>query len=121
MAARSIGLQARAAHLLGFDRIAAYAVGNHVTAMRSLKEEQWSGYWVWPRLGFDGAIPEATKLQLSPKFQSYNLLSQLMETEEGQGEWLLHGDDVAVRFDPRPDSASWKLFNRYTAKHAIKI
>jgi hypothetical protein len=121
LAVRSIAMQARAAGALGFDRLSTYAVGNRQTALSRLPEDRWAGYWVWPRIGFDGDIPEATRKLLPLKFQGFQRLSQLLETDEGEYQWMLHGEDVAVQFDPRPNSISWEIFSRYTSKHGIRI
>jgi hypothetical protein len=119
LAARSICTQARTAQALGFDRLSTYAVGNFQSASNPLKEERWSGYWVWPRLGFDGDIPAEVLPRLSPAFQHFRRVSQLMQTDGGRDEWH-RGDDIAVRFDLSARSASWQMLERYTTERGIR-
>jgi hypothetical protein len=121
LAARSIFTQARAAQALGFDRLSTYAVGNFQSASNPLKEERWSGYWVWPRLGFDGDIPADVVSRLSPPFQHFKRVSQLMQTEAGADEWHRQGDDIAVRFELAAGSVSWQLIERYTLERGIRV
>lgn len=121
LAARSIWTQARAAQALGFDRLSTYAVGNFQSASNPLKDERWSGYWVWPRLGFDGDIPGEVLPRLSPAFQHFRRVLQLMQTDAGRDEWHRHGDDIAVRFDLTAGSASWQMLERYTRERGIRV
>lgn len=121
LAVRSVATQARAAQSLGIRRISTYALGNFQMANRPSKDERWSGYWVWPRIGFNGEIPPEVRRKLSAPFSGCKTLSDLMQTDEGEAEWLLHGDDVAVRFDTAQGSTSWKILERYTSKRGIRI
>lgn len=121
LAGRSIAIQARAAHRIGVGRILTHAVGNFHTANHVEVEERWSGYWVWPRIGFDADIPAAIRPRLSAAFQGCRRLSELVATEAGEREWYLHGDSVHVEFDLTAGSSSWRTLERYTTKRDIRV
>jgi len=121
LAVRSIATQARAAQALGIQRLSTHAVGSYQLANRPNKDERWSGYWIWPRIGFDGEIPSNVRSKLSTFFQRCQTVSDLIWTEEGAAEWRLHGEDVALRFDTAEGSRSWKILERYTSKRGIRI
>lgn len=118
---RSITVQARAAQRIGVGRILAYAKGNCKTFAQTDKAEQWLGYWLWPRVGFDAYIPEAIRSRLSTGFQNCWRLSELIATEAGAYEWYLRGDSINVEFDLTPGSSSWQTLERYIARRAIEV
>lgn len=121
LAARSISIQARAAQALGFHRLSAYAMGNYDLASRSTREEVWNGYFVWPKLGFDGDVPEDVRAKLSPHLQKYETVLQLIQAPGGEKEWIRHGDDISVRFLLHPGSDSWQKLERYTEERGIRV
>lgn len=121
LAARSVAVQAHAAQRIGIGRLVTYAVGDYNTANFARREDRWSGYWVWPRIGFDADIPPSILPRLTPPFNGYKRLSELVATEEGEQEWYLHGDSVHVEFDLQPGSTSWKTLERYTSKRDIRV
>ena len=121
LAARSIFVQAKAAQALGIRHLSTFAVGNFQSANHPIKEERWSGYWVWPRLGFDAELPWDIKRLLEPKFQRCHRLSDLMNTVEGEQEWMVKGSDIYVKFDLLANSISWDLLSRYTSKRDIRV
>lgn len=121
LAARSFIVQARAAQELEIDAILASAKGDFQMATKANADERWAGYWVWPRLGFDGDIPVAALRRLSPRFQNLKRVSQLLASPEGEQEWLLHGSSIDVRFTPTAGSLSWQALNRYTTHRGIQI
>lgn len=121
LAARSIAVQASTAKNFGMGALSAYAMGNFQTANHPSKDERWSGYWVWPRLGFDGDIPVEIQQKLSGNLRHCKRLSDLMVSEAGREEWLRLGGDVEVRFDLSAGSISWQIFNRYTSERGIRM
>lgn len=121
LAGRSIAVQVQTARNIGVGKLVAYAEGNHQSANRLRKEERWSGYWVWPRMGFDADIPTPIKPLLKAPYRDMTRLSELMSSEEGQQEWYLHGDSLRVEFDLRAGSTSWKIHERYTSKRDIRV
>lgn len=71
------------------------------------------GYVVWPKLGFDGPIPEAVLGKLSPEFARLQNVQALIATPEGLAEWIAHGDSCRLTFDVRPGSMNLKNFIDY--------
>jgi hypothetical protein len=57
------------------------------------------GYYVWPRLGYDGTIPLNLRKDLPPEFKDYNLVSDFMKTKEGREWWREHGASFTGIFD----------------------
>ena len=51
---------------------------------------EW-GYYVLPRLGFDGPLPKEVQLQLPKPFQQFATLGKLFETSEGRDWWKQNG------------------------------
>lgn len=121
LAARSLSIQASAAQALGIPRISARAVGDFQTAQASHAQERSAGYWVWPRLGFDGPIPLGTQLQLPDSLKHCQLVSELLATDRGLEFWYRYGETVGVRFDTTLGSGSWKTLSLYKAKRDIRI
>jgi len=54
---------------------------------------EW-GYYVLPRLGFDGPIPKEIQSQLPKEFQKTTTLGQLFETIEGRSWWKQNGQTL---------------------------
>lgn len=118
---RSIALQARAAQALGVGHLATFAVGDFSTASNPRKEDRWSGYIVWPKIGFDADIPADMLHRLPAAQAAARRLSDLMASSEGQDWWLRNGSDIAVRFDLASGSVSWRLLERYTSERGIRV
>lgn len=121
LAARSITVQARAAKDLKFSRLSAYAEGDVTTATATNPNERWSGYYVWPRLGFNAAIPEDVLGKLPQGLWHATTLAHLMETPAGQNFWYEHGHGISVDFDLTADSISWQTLMCYTTEKQIGI
>ncbi|MGF6774874.1 hypothetical protein [Paraburkholderia sp. GAS334] len=100
-------------------RIEAWAVGN----IRSFYDSKYPmrGYYVWPSMGFDAAIPATVAPKLEQKFKKCNRIIELVDTEEGLNQWLEHGDEVMVSFDLGLDSPSWKRLGVYMQERGIEL
>lgn len=121
LAARSIAIQANAARRVGAGRITTLGVGNFRTARYPELSQQWVGYWIWPRLGFDADIPAAIKHFLSANLQGCCRISDLIATPDGMHEWLVHGGEVSLEFDLAEGSKSWAVLDCYTAERNIRV
>ncbi|UXH77810.1 hypothetical protein [Roseateles amylovorans] len=120
--ARALTVQARAAQALGFDAIELDATGNYVMATTGHPRDRHSGYYVWPRLGFDTNIPPSTLRRLPQKYKGCARISDLMASQEGQDDWFIHGDTLNdARFDVAPGSKSWDLLLAYCQQRHIRI
>lgn len=118
---RSVCIEIMEAARLGyFNRIRAFAVGDHLACSGA---QPLMGYFMWPRMGFDGPIP-ATLLDhsdLPPAHANARRLVDLMTTKEGQAFWKRHGSSLWLEFDLSADSASWKTLRNHLAAKRIEV
>jgi SPP1 gp7 family putative phage head morphogenesis protein len=72
------------------------------------------GYYVWPRLGFDGALPAGLRLpaELAPAVR----VSDLMGSEAGRDWWRANGQAIEIAFDLSPGSLSSRVFSAYLSE-----
>ena len=90
----ALALQVRACLDVGVVRLDAYAAGGHGSA--------FTGYYVWPKLGFDARVPGwlwhqfgAQRLaELDLDFTKPGWVSDLMATTEGAALWRLAGKNL---------------------------
>jgi hypothetical protein len=72
------------------------------------------GYKVWPKLGFDGELPDWVHYKSDfPGNDDTIMISQLYKTPGGREWWEEHGSNIDLEFDTRPDSESRKTLNEY--------
>lgn len=71
------------------------------------------GYYRWPRLGFDAALPGRIVRRLPRSLRHARRLLDLMQSKAGRDWWRRHGIGLDVAFDLRPDSRCWSVFLRY--------
>jgi hypothetical protein len=100
---RALARQVEAAQRLGIRRITTEAAGN--------KNDVKNGYYTWPRLGYDGPIPDGIKVP--PAFGKPALVSELMATQEGRDWWKAHGHTFGASFDTTPGSRSMRVLEAY--------
>jgi len=98
--------QVEAAARLGFEEIEA-------EGFRSPLSDEWVGYYVWPRLGYDAPLPRGMSGYDVPG--NARRLSQLMATPEGRAWWKEHGRTTNMRFKLEPDSKSRRVLDNYVA------
>lgn len=109
--ARIFARQARQAQEEGVIRI-------RCTAMRGTLH---NGYYTWPRLGCDAALPSDLIARLPMQLRSATTILDLMATDEGRQWWRLNGDTMSMTFDLRAGSRSWQVLNDYLAQHGINL
>lgn len=103
--------QASVAWRLGFQRILSTAAGK--------KDDFFTGYYVWPRWGFTGPIPESVRRKMpsewrKDRFPPKATLLDLMEHKDGRDFWRENGVPVNVWFDVSDMcSPSWKALLAY--------
>ena len=129
--ASKIGLKAFARQVeysqaAGIDHIETYAYRVKGSIDPATGKERWSGYYVWPRFGYDGPIPEFIKRlpewqQLPPALQNARDVSELIaDVPIGRAWWKQYGDAIDVTFDLHPGSESLKTLNAYL-KEALPV
>ena len=129
---------------LGVEYINAHGVGDFS------ESEDYSGYYVWPRFGYNAKIPTRLKKELIadinskrrkkdfiemaqqavPKDNIQDLpeylkkakdMHDLMATPEGRAWWLLKGDDIDLTFNLKDGSEDIEVLRAYLKKRGIKI
>lgn len=97
--------QVRNASRLRFKNIKCFAAGGGM-----------NGYYTWPRLGYDGPIPDHAKTRLSKDFKgaaSYSRISDLMKKPDLRAWWKANGTSFDADFDLTPNSQSRKVLSNY--------
>jgi hypothetical protein len=121
LGSRVIGRQMEQAERLGVTRIetqaARYDSGNTRTAL--------IGYKVWPKMGYDGPLPDASRAKLRQSNLPANLrnaknISDLYGSKLGREWWEKHGESIDVSFDMRPGSYSRRVMGEYQAARKKK-
>ena len=74
-----------------------------------------NGYYTWPRLGFDGVLPEPMRKQLPIGLEDARTVLDLMESEKGRTWWRECGATIPVVFDLAEGSRSRAVLARYVA------
>lgn len=84
------------------------------------------GYKVWPKLGYDGYVPDTSKIPpkilkaLKKTSEDEIKISDLYQIEGGQKWWEEYGDSFDAQFDLLPGSMSEKILSEYVKKKAEK-
>lgn len=94
----------------GFNRIECTAARHD----SDKEEERLVGYIVWPKLGYDGPIPD--KVPRPPELASAQTVNELMALPGGEDWWKQNGSDFKGTFDLSPGSASLTKLNAYLEK-----
>ena len=71
------------------------------------------GYRVWPKLGFNGAIPKELQSEVQAQFPGVKTLAGLLRSKQGRKWWDENGVPVQLEFDSRPNSRSMKRLRKY--------
>lgn len=101
--------QVKAAVDLGFRDIITTATGEY-------GDEDYNGYYTWPRLGYDTEIYNLPQQKsIKREFPGAKSLSDLMKTPEGRSWWKQNGTTFKAFFDLREGSQSRKVLEEYVA------
>ncbi len=108
--------QIAAATALGFKsiRCTATRANGHAFAPPMI------GYKIWPRLGYDAAIPDKVAKKLPSQLKSAKNISQLMKTPEGRKFWDRYGVTTKMEFSLNKTSHSISTLKRYEKAKAAK-
>jgi len=117
---RSVAIEiAQASELDFLERIVVNAVGDwkHFNIPQPLR-----GYYVWPRMGFDGPIPSGVLTDESPKaYEDFVRVSQFMETQAGRDYWKRNGTVAKLQFDLEAGCGCQRALTRYLEEKGIKV
>ena len=111
--------EAQNAHELGVSHIETYAFRVKGDINPDTGKERWSGYYVWPRYGYEGPIPQRLKgahswhHDLPPELRGATNISELMAHPAGREWWRENGDAFDVEFDLTKGSYSMTTLNKY--------
>jgi hypothetical protein len=122
--AGKLGLKAFArevqfAHELGVQEIETNAHRNKHDLDPDTGKEKWSGYYVWPRYGYDGPLNVTQRERLKSgsakdqPFANAKDVSEVMASKEGREWWMKNGSGIDVTFDLKKGSYSLKTLNKY--------
>lgn len=111
---RIFATQAKAAARLGVARI-------ETTGARedSRKPNPVTGYYVWPKLGYDASIPTWFRGYMPASLQHAQTMLDLYEYPHGQGLWRQHGRPIDLTFDLTRNSRSWRVLKATLRKKGI--
>ena len=101
------------AQAMGFTKIKTFAAGSGPNSFYAMDWDGENGYYTWPRLGFDGNIPDTVARKLPPEFKGAKRVSDLMATTGGREWWKLNGEATEMEFDLTPGSESTKTLAEY--------
>lgn len=87
-----------------------------INAFRSGTE--WVGYKVWPKFGYDGAIPSRVAAKLPNDLKSAKTVQDLYRTKKGQDWWETNGDSFDATFDLAANSPHRQRWERYLERKA---
>jgi hypothetical protein len=78
-------------------------------------DPNWNGFITWPKLGYDGPIPEATLAKLPTELQGCKTVLDIMDREGGADWWEKNGQPFHATFSLEPGSRSLERLNNYLA------
>lgn len=108
MLAKQVDLGAR----LGFSHIECWAA----RYVRGYSD----GYIVWPKLGYDGKIPDLARSRLPVEWSGQTLVSEILRSEGGVDWWRQFGSDIFdAKFDLAEGSYSRERLKKYMEKKLI--
>jgi hypothetical protein len=78
----------------------------HVTNAAGGPGKAHNGYYTWPRLGFNGLVPDQWRVGLPHGHDAHETFHDLFDAPGGADAWKGHGGDVTdgLHFDARPGS-----------------
>lgn len=112
LGAQLLGRQVDRLVAAGATRITTFAAGDPKSGTAMI------GYKVWPKLGFDGPLPERIRRKvIAAGLPPAERVSDLLRTPEGWKAWENEiGGSIDVAFDLSEHSISRRVLRRYLAK-----
>jgi hypothetical protein len=108
--------QVRALRAAGVTYITTTAVGD----VRQSVTDGYNGYITWPKLGYDGEIPDNYWRKLPKPFRqkmgSKRNVQSLLAIPGGAEVWERYGGSIDLRFDLADGSPSMQVLNKYVEK-----
>lgn len=113
--AQAFAMQLAAARRLGVDRLILFA------ARADPPLEPMVGHKVWPKYAFDTKLSLSSPLlaELPDQFKHITFLSDLPSSEKGREWWAEKGFGLTLKFDMKPGSRSWKIWDEYRKRKGI--
>jgi hypothetical protein len=83
------------------------------------RSKKYTGYYVWPRWGFQGQMSKKQHDRLPPELRGSLDVQTLFARQGGRAAWRKFGSRLyAMTFDLREGSESWRLFQEYVSAHS---
>lgn len=117
---RSVAIELfEAARTGAFHCVEVDAIGNSQTLSPADPAHQYSGYLVWPQLGFDGPIPQDA-IDRHPELAAFSSVRDVLTRDNGR-TWAHKGSSALLKFDLHPESPGWAALTTYMADNAIEV
>jgi hypothetical protein len=96
-------------------------------AYRDFDRPSWVGYKVWPKMGYDGPVPDQVSADIPEDLVEEMTkqgskkpwkVSDLYMSQKGQDWWEENGESFDAKFDLSDDSHSMKVLEAYLEKTA---
>jgi len=127
MGLKMFATQVAAANKYGFKHINVSAAGHG-----PWRNDQYNGYYVWPRFGYDGNFPSSKFERMPEEIQNQirqirpeapnglRFLDVMMASQEARDWWKDRGSRSDLSFDLDSDSRSFKYLTEYVRDVAKK-
>lgn len=91
---------------------------HHIEVLAGRRRDE-SGYYAWPRFGFDGFLPQRLRRGLPVVLRDSKTILDLMDSEAGRAWWRDHGETIRLTFALHPGSRSLATLARYLREAGI--
>jgi hypothetical protein len=96
--------------ILAHQVAAGRALGVASITTSATRDEGLNGYYTWPRLGFDGALPD--HLVVPATLGHPRSVGEVMKTEAGRSWWKVNGRTVLVGLSPKEGAPAHQAYLR---------
>ena len=118
---RSVAIELfEAARTKQFHAVEVDAIGDYHSLSPGNPASEYSGYSVWPQLGFDGPVPKEAVARF-PELSEFKSVRAVIEAENGLDTWLKKGCSALLRFELTAGNPSWVALGRYMLDNGIEV
>ena len=118
---RSVAIELfEAARTKQFHAVEVDAIGDYFSLAPENPASEYSGYLVWPQLGFDGPVPKEA-ISLHPELSRFSSVSEVLASTNGLATWLKKGCSALLSFELAETAPSWVALNRYMTENGIEV
>jgi hypothetical protein len=118
---RSVAIELfEAARTKQFYAVEVDAIGDYHSLNPNNPASEYSGYAVWPQLGFDGPVPKEAVMR-HPELAKFPSVRAIIEAPGGVQNWLRKGCSALLRFELAASSPSWVALGRYMLDNGMEV